>query len=391
MKLGILTFHSQLNYGGVLQAFALQEALRDMGHEAIVIDRWLSVNNERINGEFSTKPFIGKIICLTKYLIFLGEFYSLIRRSRTKCFLESTLRLSKPSFFNWSEVSKTDFDVDSFVVGSDQVWNGLFGLPSPYLLKGAPDIPAISYAASFGMHAIPEEMKEAYCAGFKRFHAISCREVEGVKLVKQEGFAATHVVDPTLLLNQKRWLEFSPVKTEQKLVCYLLQEDVVTALPKLKRFAKKMKSPIYLYQNSPGIPFPKNWQTLKKWAMLNWARLFKQIKFENTAGPKEFVDAHASAQWVITDSFHSVMFSSIFDKNVRVIRPTSETRKAMFARIEEFATNCVEGKMIAVSVDDALESFSRGETITFKRDAINSLREKSLAWLEQALTELQDA
>lgn len=386
MKLGILTFHSQLNYGGVLQAFALQEALRDMGHEAIVIDRWLTPNNRHLEGDFTSRSFKGKIAFWVHFFARVGVSSYKRRSWRTKHFLKTALQLSKPSFYDWKEVSRGNFDVDGFVVGSDQVWHcGDWGDPRPYLLEGAPEIPAISYAASFGMRAIPEEMKDVYRAGFARFSAISCREAEGVKLVEQEGFTATHVVDPTLLLNRNRWMEFSPVKTKRKLVCYFLQEDFVAALPKLKRFAKKMNCSVHLYVNSPGIPFPKSLGTFKRWLALNLARTFGRVKFEISAGPKEFVDAYASAQWVITDSFHSVMFSSIFDKNVRAIYPSSENRKAMFARIEEFATTCVEGNMIAASLDDALNSFSKNEIVTFKREKIEALREHSLAWLEQAL------
>lgn len=391
MKLGILTFHSQLNYGGVLQAFALQGALRDMGHESIVIDRWLTPENRHLEMNFSDYSLKNKMYFLISLFRRLGAFSYLKRRWRTKSFLKHVLRLSRPSFYEWDEVSRSAIDVDGFVVGSDQVWHcGDWGNPRPYLLEGAPDIPAISYAASFGMRSIPEAMREVYRAGFARFSAISCREAEGVKLVEREGFSATHVVDPTLLLNRDRWYTFSKVKTDRKLVCYLLQENVLTALPKLNRFAKEMKCTVHLYVNQFTIPFSKrDWRILKQWIKINWMRTFGRVKLELAAGPKEFTDAHASAKWVITDSFHSVMFSSIFDKNVRVIRPSSEMRKAMFARIEEFAAECVEGEMIADSLDDALTSFAKGEAVTFKREKIEALRARSLAWLENALANLR--
>ena len=45
MKIGILTLHSQINYGGVLQAYAMQNTLKDMGHDAVIIDCWLTPNN----------------------------------------------------------------------------------------------------------------------------------------------------------------------------------------------------------------------------------------------------------------------------------------------------------------------------------------------------------
>ena len=50
MKIAILTFHSQLNYGGVLQCWALQEAITKLGHDVKVLDRWLDPKNETLNG-----------------------------------------------------------------------------------------------------------------------------------------------------------------------------------------------------------------------------------------------------------------------------------------------------------------------------------------------------
>ena len=79
MKIGILTFHSQLNYGGVLQCWALKKALEDMGHEAVVIDRWIDPKNARLNGPlgmFSAKTWFGIII---KSLFGCGQWRQVLR------------------------------------------------------------------------------------------------------------------------------------------------------------------------------------------------------------------------------------------------------------------------------------------------------------------------
>ena len=60
MKIGILTLHSQINYGGVLQAYAMQNALKDMGHDTVIIDHWLTPDNQHLKGPFG-KPFLQKI------------------------------------------------------------------------------------------------------------------------------------------------------------------------------------------------------------------------------------------------------------------------------------------------------------------------------------------
>lgn len=171
------------------------------------------------------------------------------------------------------------------------------------------------------------------------------------------------------------------------MVCYFLTENVLEALPHLTEFAKKMNCTVHLYVDRFELPPPEK-KTFKQWRRLNILRTFGRIKFELAAGPKDFVNAHASATWVLTDSFHSVMFSSIFDKNVRVIRPSTPSRKIMFARIEEFASKFIEGNIIADSLDDALKSFCQNEPIAFKYGAISKVRKASLTWLENALNAL---
>lgn len=390
MKIGILTFHSQLNYGGVLQALASQEALRAMGYEAVVIDRWLDERNEHLVGSY---PFLSLKAKLKYFLhkVFLTGIFSRQRRNlKTIRFLQTKLNLTPYHFYQWKEMEGKDLGVDALYVGSDQVWNGAFGKPRPYLLEGAPTIPAIAYAASFGMRALPEDLLETYRQGFARFKAMSCREAEGVKLVEQEGFKATHVVDPTLLLEPEQWkrLANTPAVEEKTLVCYFLREDVYEAVPKLKAFAKRMKCKVKVFADWLQAPIPRNKVYFKKWATAVSTMWSSRVELSLSGDPQDFLDAHASATWVVTDSFHSVMFSSIFDKNVRVLYPQSEFRKAMFARIEEFANSLVEGPMIADSLDVALASFEKGETIAFKQAEIATLRENSKQWLEDALKDI---
>lgn len=390
MKIGILTFHSQLNYGGVLQALASQEALRAMGYEAIVIDRWLDERNEWLLGSF---PFLSKKEKIKNFFrasLLTGIFSYQRRHKKTIRFLRTKLNLTPYHFYQWKEMEGKDLGVDVLYVGSDQVWNGAFGKPRPYLLEDAPTLPAIAYAASFGMRALPEDLLETYRQGFARFKAIGCREAEGVKLVEQEGFKATHVVDPTLLLELEQWKHLANTQKfkGKTLVCYLLREDVYEVLPKLKTFAKRMKCKVKIFVDKFQAPLPKTRASFKMWFKVFSFPWFSRVNLCLSGDPQDFLDAHAFATWVVTDSFHSVMFSSIFNKNVRVLRPKLESRKAMFARIEEFANHLVTGPMVSDSLDAALASFEKGETITFKQDEIATLRNQSKQWLTDALKDI---
>lgn len=134
MKIGILTFHSQLNYGGVLQCWALVQALKGMGHEVVVVDRWITPDNGLLEHGYNHgwKPLI-KLLLRTVTLC--GDFAVWLRVRRTKRFVKS-LGLTNYHFHDWKD-APNDLGIDCLVVGSDQVWHGGdWGDPRPYLLEG---------------------------------------------------------------------------------------------------------------------------------------------------------------------------------------------------------------------------------------------------------------
>lgn len=387
MKIGILTFHSQLNYGGVLQAYAMQMALQAMGHEAVVIDRWLTERNEPLLGPFLNN-WRGRVGTLIRGFAGTGAFGRIFRHWHTICFIRQKLNLTTYHFYEWKNAPK-DLGVDVVLVGSDQVWNGNYGRPRPYLLEGAPSVSAIAYAASFGMRALPEVLISAYREGFQRFKAISVREAEGIGLVESQGATATHVVDPTLLLEPSIWktkVTYSSTK-KNSLVCYLLEENIETHRASLETFVKMHNCSIEVMLGN-GLPFPKTLTQIVQRVTYIMRNVFSPVRVDFAAGPQEFLNAFANATWVLSDSFHAVMFSSIFGKNVRVLRPQSESRQKMFARIEEFAQQAVAaGELIAEDVPSALNSLINDTPLQFNTDFIARRRAESKAWLENALAE----
>ena len=392
MKIGILTFHSQLNYGGVLQCWALKTALEGMGHDVVIVDRWHYPDNCMLKREFAQLKPKGWVKLLIRGLLGCGDWGKLLRTIRTIRFVRG-LGLTKFHFCDWSELKHANTSVlkqfDFLIVGSDQVWHcGDWGDPRPYLLEGAPEIKAISYAASFGMKGVPADMLALYKRGLGRFIALSCREKEGVEICRALGYTATHVVDPTLLLEPDKWsrLLLSNNQTMKQpdnrvLVCYFMSVDVASASSLLEEFSKRMKCTVeVLSDNQPMLrAVPKSVRAL--WENFRHSR----VKICRGYGPKEFVRAFASATWILTDSFHAVMFSSIFNCNARFLRPSSAMRAAMFARIEEFASKYVSGPFFASDVASALSSLEHGEMVTFDAVQIAARRSDSMKWLNEAI------
>ena len=387
MKIGILTFHSQLNYGGVLQCWALQTALNKMGHEAVVIDRWLSNDNfmlERGYDKWSIKQWIKFWI---RSLLGLGDINAWLRVWRTKKFLQRWLKLTPYHFVDWADAPK-DLGVEMLVVGSDQVWHcGDWGEPAVYLLEGAPKISAIAYAASFGLTDIPADFQELYKRGLPKFQAISCREAEGAEICRKLGAEATHVVDPTLLLEATNWQGLAGKRKTRKtkrLVCYLLSIEFAEVLADLNKFAEATGGQVEIYLDQwcykDILPLPTNIEKAKRVIGSIKERWCGRVQVIDSAGPIEFVKAMASADWVVSDSFHALMFAIINNCNARIIRPHSKLRQKMFARIEEFAAH-TEGPLIADSVPDALDSLARGEEVRYDYDWLAQRVEYSKKWV----------
>lgn len=387
MRVGILTFHSQLNYGGVLQCWALLRVLKNLGHDVVVIDRWLTANNGLLEGPFVQSGIFrwGKI--LLKSLIGCGDLERAIRYWRTRKFVRS-LDLTPYHFHDWKDAPK-ELNVDCLVVGSDQVWHsggGGFPDPEPYLLEGAPHIRAIAYAASFGMKELPN--RHDYSSGFRRFSAISVREFEGVKLVASKGVTATHVADPTLLLNLTSWREFGKwPKIRRRLVCYFLSQNIEKAFDLLVPWAIQNDCTVEILCDNAQKAAITSLRALllRAHQIVKHMSVLSRVRVCSCCGPREFVRAFAQAEMCITDSFHAVMFSSIYKCNVRFLKPADESRKGMFARIEEFATHYISGDVFVGNVKMALCSFLTGDQVSFKFDQIEQFRRKSIEWLVKAL------
>ena len=396
MKIGILTFHSQLNYGGVLQCWALKTALEKMRHEVVVIDRWPNADNSQLERGYDKWGLRQWVKFWLRTVLGLGDDKGWLRVRRTKGFIRKRLNLTPYHFVEWKDAPQ-DLGVDLIIVGSDQVWHcGDWGDPRVYLLGGVSHVSAVAYAASFGFASLPQfvnerrddrtEARHLYVAGMKRFAAISCREAEGVTLCEQLGASATHVLDPTLLLDVSDWRPLVRMRrtgVRKRLTCYFLSVDILTALPELLRFVEADNVEITVLLDSSLLsPLPTNVEKLRRWWRLLRYRWSNRLKVFDGAGPCEFVSAIANADCVLSDSFHALMFSIAFEKNVRILKPQNEMRSKMFSRITEIAGH-MKGSVVAPDVTSALDSFKRGETVSVDTDWLAGRREQSLDFLRR--------
>ena len=385
LKIGILTFHSQLNYGGVLQCWALAQALRGLGHEVVVVDRWMAPDNNRLMGPFCKHDLRMCLGIVMRGLVGCGQIGVAVRYWRTMRFVRS-IGLTNYHFYDWKDAPE-DLGVDCLVVGSDQLWHGGdwgYPDPRPYLLEGAPKVPAIAYAVSFGMKKLLPEYD--YVSGFKRFEMISMREREAVEMVESCGVPAVQTVDPTQLIERSIVARLvGRRKKKKQIACYFLAQPIGECLKTLEEYAcaNQCKVKILCHEMHYIRKVPR---TLREMFQRLRDFLFRKRTVVCLGyGPKEFVRVIAESEACITDSFHAVMFSTVFDVNCRFLRPSTEGRAMMFSRIEEFVKDVVQGPMIADSLTLALKSLKSGEHVVYSHDCLSLLRAKSLKWLSGAI------
>ena len=390
MKIGILTLHDSPNYGAVLQAYAMRAYLTGLGHEAFVIDRRRDSGNASLRTPPAERDF-ARLFGLFKVDARNGAREYARRCARTLSFERNRIGMSAYHFHAWKDAPR-ELGLDLVIVGSDQVWNANNLDPADYLLKGVPgNPPGIAYAASVGMPEFPADKLGEFRAGFARFAAIGVREREAAEMVRALGFAAEHVVDPVLLAGRDVWKDMLTGGTDvtTRTFAYFLAEDVPAMLPELADFAAKTGRRVDLFvdwfvRRAPhGIGgWMKNGKFWEKWRR-------RGIDFRLDAGPEEFVCAIAAAEAVVSNSYHALMFSLVFGREVRIVLPTHPVRRKMNARLREFEGTLTEGPLVADKLSDALRSLASSEHVVIRTEALMSRVAASNRWLKATLAKIR--
>lgn len=299
MKLGILTLTPLLtNYGGILQTYAVQRVLEQMGHEAYTI-------NPQGQFPFCTNPVrliwrIGKL----QY----NTFTRYIRSLHTLHFINEHIHVLPIK--NFDQLNHLDFE--GYVVGSDQVWRPCYWcatapIEQAFLAFAQKEkVKRVAYAVSFGTD-VWEYWPEATvnCGQLaQKFDAISVRETSGIVLCREHlKVEAKHVLDPTMLLKREDYLalicEEKTKKCRGSLMTYILDctPEKVEVVRQIEQFKKLKAFATNSRADDERAPLHQRVQP----PVEQWLRSFRD------------------SQFVITDSFHACVFSILFGKEFLVI------------------------------------------------------------------------
>lgn len=310
MKIGILTLPLSYNYGGILQAYALQNVLVKMGHDV-----------RHINYPFKRKEafFLVKLKrCIKKVLNkYPGHYIDYEERfnkwlpqisSNTSQFISSNINLTD-EIKSFGELLEVDFD--AIIVGSDQIWRPcMFQLdPTIAFLSFARNwkIKKIAYAASFGTSCWEyTDIQTKQCAELALlFNLITVREKDAVDICRQHlGLDnVSYVLDPTMLLEKTDYeslIEKANIgENEGGLFTYILdpspsKQNIIDGI------SKKYNIEPFKVNSIDG-------------------NVKCELKDRIAQPVEKWLKGFADADFVVTDSFHACVFSIIFNKPFIVI------------------------------------------------------------------------
>lgn len=292
MKVGLISYHSEPNYGTMLQAYALSNALSRLGVENEYLLYQSSLKKTVFYKMF--RAIIRKVIpaAPSQFDFFESkDFASTLEAFNT--FHADYIPTSKKVYYA-DTVGEANGLYDKFVVGSDQTWSEYMnrsGRTANFLSFVTDDSKKNSYAPSIGSLTISEEFLITLKRSLQSFAYLSCREKPNCEmLTKQLGKKVEYVVDPTLLLSPDEWNEvavsFSLLAKKFILVYVLGEKDCI--LEYAESLGKKIGLPVYYILTRPKF--------------LTKSNCLRGI------GPAEFIGLIRDAAYVVTDSFHGTAF-----------------------------------------------------------------------------------
>ncbi|MDD3414996.1 MAG: polysaccharide pyruvyl transferase family protein [Lachnospiraceae bacterium] len=370
-KIGIMTFHKSINYGAILQALAMQNVMEKLGYEGTILD--YNVFSE--DDDSKKTSLLSRIINLKntynafKLIRFRNSHPCKEREAKFSQFCSKQFRLTDNEYKNYEELKAIKNHYDFFVCGSDQIWNPDYTKANPaYFLQFADKEKRIAYAPSFGIEDfdhVPDRVKKQMQQYLCEFSALSVREVTAAQMIKNMcGVKAQVVVDPTFLIEKTTWetYERKPKELSDKhyILFYILGYDK-RYLGLINILERKYNMSVIVIPMTPI-----------------WKKNTKKI----CAGVDEFLYLVHHADYVVTDSFHGMMFSLIYRKNFTALK-REDTEHSLCSRIVDFLEQLgLESN--ASTIMNCGENGIHPVNYTLVEDRIKKLRLNSFDYLMNA-------
>lgn len=291
MTVGIITLsHHNDNYGGCLQAYAMQSAVEKLGHKAFM------VNTAREKRHNSSAKLVEHPIREIQHFRRFRKFVD---------FWDNYFHYDPSGHSDCGAYMQNPSPVDAYVCGSDQIWNNGWikdGDKRKFFFAGfgSANIRRIAYAPGWSVRELAEGLVGEIKGYLSKFSFLSAREDNGVKLMSELGYESECVLDPTLLFDKSFWASRADEKTYASDIVLMTYrwKTVLKVRKAAKTIADIIRTKLSVLSSERPLEFP----------------------FSNKmVNPREWLARIRDAEFVLTNSFHCAVFSIIFHKPFAVL------------------------------------------------------------------------
>lgn len=331
-KVGIITFHRALNYGSVMQAYALQAKIKELyPDDSVETIDYYPPNIDKIRGIFVPVKSVRNIARNLTALLYYPAFSR--RKKSFDRFLDKYVKVSEAKYCAEDNMKDLDEKYDILVAGSDQIWNNNtrdFSLK--YFFPDAREARLVSYAPSVGNGVFEKGKNEDVFEALNRFSHISVREQSGADKIGKflDRNDVPVVIDPTVLVSKDKYETFASKNISHKKYIFMysikMQERFLNAVKEISR--------------KTGLPVVTMFSGHSSFRVFNYG-----IEISKHSAPEDFPALIRDAEFVLTDSFHGTAFSVIYKKQFYAF--VSEDKNVRDARIDTLLTKIgLEDRML---------------------------------------------
>lgn len=347
------------NYGSILTYYGLNRAIENLGRSVLMVHEPLGYNGYRVKWP---EDILSMDFARRSGYEFTGQMH-------------------------YSELEWLNEAADTFVVGSDQLWNPLIGRVNDDLFLDfvRPERNRVAYGTSFGNRGIKKfksDFVEKHAPNLQKFKAISVREDYAIDTAREVfGAQAELVVDPVFLLDQQHYAELAAKATispkGEYVAVFLLDptpEKKSTALAIMEKVG--LEKILVICNPDEG----------REMAVELWSDE-PRAEIVASDSPENFLRGYKDSSYVVTDSFHGTAFSVIFEKPFSSIYNTIRGAD----RFKNLLSSLGFADSRRVYEDDSAETINQNDNVSLSidfteaRNYIENGRKRSLEWLNAAL------
>lgn len=355
-KIGLVTLWEK-NYGSSLQCYAMKEEIKKRGYDCELIA-------ETFYGLGKYKHYIKELVSLmcisVHHLTYFKDYLnsrkavrfsanSLSKESdfQLNLFCESVLQPRKYSYEHLTALAKED-KYKFFIAGSDQIWPGQKKMDDVKFLRFASGEKRIAYAPSFGTDNVADFNRSSFKKEISKFSRLSAREARGCEIIKElTGIEVPKIADPTFLRTRDEWSDFAKAsqiyeqyKSKKYILFHFLDKPNEVVIQCLEYFLKETNYEIV------GFAYPHE-------------ELDTVLRYRNIDGsPVDYVALIEHAEYVLTDSFHTTVFSLFFSRKFFTFKRQYRHKFSQHSRITTLLNSFGYEERLILNVEEFIKALS---------------------------------